>query len=345
MTNLLIDRYQLRVPIACAGMSFVGGPALAAAVTLGGGIGSLGTGYLTPDQLRARIRSVRAITTGVLGVNFTVFHSAEHLDVCVQEAIPIVSFHWEIPPAEVIKRLHGAGIDVWQQIGNAAMAAEAVAAGVDAIVAQGSEAGGHQRGELPIFALVPEVRSTIPASVPILAAGGISTGSALAAALVLGADGGYVGTRFVASTEADAHQRWKEALVESVASDTLLTSTFGPDYPDFNPMRVLRNSATARSTPPLGIHRALVGELVLGETRLNLLAHDFFPPTAESSGDFDELPLLAGQGVGGITDIASVAEIILRMMREARDGLGRLHSILAEDRGSVEQPTRRQETS
>lgn len=324
MQTRFTDRYRLDVPIACAGMSFAAGPALAVAVTRAGGLGALGTGYLTPAMLRTRIRAVRAETSGPLNVNFTIFHTREHLDVCVEERVPVVSFHWELPAPEVVEQLHAAGIDVWQQTGNPRTAVRAVERGCDLVIAQGSEAGGHQRGELPLFALLPEVRRALPAEVPVLAAGGITTGGAVVAALALGADGVYVGTRFVASTESDAHPRWKQELTAADAGGTVLTSSFGPDFPDFNPMRVLRNAAACRTAVPADRARRPVGELVLDEVRLDLVAHDFFPPTAASSGDFDELPLLAGQGVGTIDEVVPAARIVTDLVEQARQCIERL---------------------
>lgn len=323
MQTRFTDRYGLDVPIACAGMSFAAGPALAAAVIRAGAFGALGTGYLTPDMLRARIRAVRAETPGPLNVNFTIFHATEHLDVCVEEQVPVVSFHWELPDRAVVDRLHAAGIHVWQQTGNPRTARQAVDLGCDLVIAQGSEAGGHTRGELPLFALLPEVRRAVGDGVPVLAAGGIATGGALVAALALGADGGYVGTRFVASVESDAHPRWKEELTRANAQDTVLTSSFGPDYAHFNPMRVLRNAAACREEIPADRADHRVGELVLDDLRLDLVAHDFFPPTARSSGDFDELPLLAGQGVGAIDAVLPAADVVATLMTEARRCLPR----------------------
>lgn len=318
----LTERYETRYPFVAAGMSFAAGPDLAVAVATAGGIGSLGTGYLTPDGLRDAISRVKAKTDKPFHVNFTIFHDDDHLDVCITERVPIVSFHWDIVSAATVERFHSAGIDVWQQAGSAAMAAAAAANGVDVIVAQGSEAGGHNRGGLPLGVLVPEVIAAVP-DVTVLAAGGIASGRSVAAALALGADGVWVGTRLVASTEADVHPEWQQRLLAANGADTTLTSVFGPAYPTFNPMRVLRNRVVAEydarpeAIPAENTSEPQVGELVMDGTRLQLHRFDFFPPTRASHGDFDELPLLAGQGVGQITEILPARAIIETMMRDA----------------------------
>jgi NAD(P)H-dependent flavin oxidoreductase YrpB (nitropropane dioxygenase family) len=136
----------------------------------------------------------------------------------------VVSFHWGHPPQEYVARLHDAGIKVWEQVGSVDAAKESVDSGIDLIIAQGSEAGGHNYGSLPTFVLVPSILEAI-APTSVLAAGGVATGRQLAAALVLGADGVSIGTRFVASQEAFAHANsslvriWpRHAAVQSHAS-------------------------------------------------------------------------------------------------------------------------------
>jgi NAD(P)H-dependent flavin oxidoreductase YrpB (nitropropane dioxygenase family) len=153
-------------------------------------------------------------------------------------SISVVSFHWGHPPSEFVAALHQGGIKVWEQVGSVAAAKVAVYSGIDLIIAQGSEAGGHNYGSLPTFVLVPAiVEAVLP--VPVVAAGGIVTGRQVAAALVLGADAVSIGTRFVASEEAFAHATYKRRLVAAAGTDTRLSSVYGPDMPHFNPMRVL----------------------------------------------------------------------------------------------------------
>ncbi len=136
--------------------------------------------------------------------------------------------------------LKAAGIDVWEQVGSVAEAVRAVEAGVDVVIAQGSEAGGHNYGSMSTLALVPAVRHALP-NATVLAAGGIVDGAGLAAALCLGADGAWVGTRFLATHESQAHPEWKRRLVAAEGFETTRSHVFGRHHADFNPMRVLRN--------------------------------------------------------------------------------------------------------
>ncbi|HKB15665.1 MAG TPA: nitronate monooxygenase, partial [Planctomycetota bacterium] len=180
--------YGVRHPIAQAPMAFVGTPPdLAIAVSRAGGLGSVAVGPLPPQAILGLIRSFRTAVTGPLNVNFiTLLATRDQIRACVEGGASVASFHWGHPPREFVAELHGAGIKIWEQVGSVAAAKEAVDRGVDLIVAQGSEAGGHNFGSLPTFVLVPSILEAV-SPVPVLAAGGIATGRQVAAALVLGA--------------------------------------------------------------------------------------------------------------------------------------------------------------
>jgi enoyl-[acyl-carrier protein] reductase II len=225
--------------------------------------------------------------------------------------------------------LHEAGIKVWEQVGSVEAACEAVDNGADLIVAQGLEAGGHNYGGLPAFVLVPEVVDVV-APVPVLAAGGIATGRQVAAALMFGAVGASVGTRFVASEEAFAHPEYKRRLVEANSTETQLTSIYGPDMPKFNPMRVL-NTGLAREFAgrEWEAPRDLETQPVIA--RMNLAGHDMplhrftaIPPTPDTEGDIAQMAFLSGQGVGFIKSIAPVRQILEEMMTEAEVAFAKL---------------------
>jgi enoyl-[acyl-carrier protein] reductase II len=316
--------YGIEHPIALAPMAFVGtAPDLAIAVSKAGGLGSLAVGPLPADAVRGLIKAVRAATEGPLHVNFITFlANPAQIQVCIEEAVSVVSFHWGHPPSEVIASLHEAGIKVWEQVGSVAAAKEAVDSGIDLIIAQGSEAGGHNYGSLPTFVLIPSIVE-VAAPTPVLAAGGISTGRQLAAALALGADGASIGTRFVASTEAFAHAEYKRRLVEAAGTETRLSSVYGPNMPHFNPMRVLdvglaHDFAGCEETAPRDLEsQPIVGTMKLAGETIPLHRFTSFVPTPDTEGQIDELPFLAGQGVGLIHDVMPVASIISRMMAEA----------------------------
>jgi NAD(P)H-dependent flavin oxidoreductase YrpB (nitropropane dioxygenase family) len=195
-----------------------------------------------PERLRDTIRELRRQTDSPFHVNLlSVFPNVEQVEVCAEEQVPIVSFHWGHPPAALLARLREAGVSVWEQVGSAEAARRAVADGVDAVIAQGAEAGGHNNGELPTFVQVPDIVDAVSGEALVLAAGGIADGRQVAAALCLGADAVWVGTALIASPEANVHPEHKRRLVAAASTDAVLTSIFGPEMPDFNPMRVLRN--------------------------------------------------------------------------------------------------------
>jgi NAD(P)H-dependent flavin oxidoreductase YrpB (nitropropane dioxygenase family) len=312
-------------------MAFVGtSPALAIAVCQAGGVGSLAVGPLPGDTVRGLIRAVKSATAGPLNVNFITFLATEEqLRVCLEEQVAIVSFHWGHPPPEFIRRLHDAGIRVWEQVGSVAMAREAVASGVDLLIAQGTEAGGHNYGTLPTFVLVPTVLEAVSPT-PVLAAGGIATGRQVAAALALGADGVWIGTRFVASEEAFAHAHYKQRLLEAAGTATRLTSIYGPNLPHFNPMRVLdvglaRAFAGREESAPTDLEaQPVIGTMQLAGEQIPLHRFTSFVPTPDTSGAIDELPFLAGQEVGLVHDVLPVRRIIERLVEEAVSTLSSL---------------------
>jgi NAD(P)H-dependent flavin oxidoreductase YrpB (nitropropane dioxygenase family) len=318
------DSYGITHPIAQAGMAFVGmTPSLAVAVCAAGGLGSIGTGLMPPAALKATIDGVRAGTSQPFNVNLItgLMHDGL-LEVVCNEGVPVVSFHWGHPARSWIDALHGAGAKVWEQVGSADAAKKAVDDGVDLVIAQGSEAGGHNLGTLPIMALLPLV---VDAAAPalVLGAGGIADGRGLAAALMLGADGVWVGTRFVATTESAAHPEYKARLAGARGADTVTTHLFGRDMPEFNPMRVLRNRVVEQwhervdEIPARTGAGPVIGHISLPGLEMDLPRFSSFVPVTATTGDLDEMPLLAGQGVGLIESVRPAAEVISAMVSGA----------------------------
>jgi enoyl-[acyl-carrier protein] reductase II len=317
------DLYNVDHPIAQAGMAFVGmTPSLAVAVSEAGGLGSIGVGLMPAAGLAKTIEAVQSATIRPFNVNFiTGLTGPAQIDVACAAGVAVASFHWGHPPRVWIDALHQAGTRVWEQVGSVEAARHAVADGVDLVVAQGWEAGGHNFGGLPTFALVPVVVDAV-APVPVLAAGGIADGRGLAAALMLGADGVWVGTRLVATTESAAHDGYKARLVGADAADTVRTYVFGREMPEFNPMRVLRNRVVAewdhRADEIPAEPGAVIGHVDMPGLSMDL--HKFsnlVPMRDATTGDLEEMPLLAGQGVGLIHAVEPVADVIDRMIREA----------------------------
>jgi enoyl-[acyl-carrier protein] reductase II len=322
----LSETYGLEAPFIGAGMAFIATAPLVAAVSNAGGMGTLGGSLLPPDRLRELIRATRSLTAKPFGVNFiTQFTEEAQLDVCCEEQIPVVSFFWNDPPEAFIRRLHGAGVQVWMQVGSLQEAREAVRGGVDAVIVQGTEAGGHNRSTATVLALVPAVVDAI-APVPVIAAGGIADGRGVVAALALGADAVWVGTRLVASLEANAHDEYKRRIVEAEAADTVCTTIFGPEWPH-QPMRVIRNRVVNEwitreqeviySPEPT----ELIGQTILAGKPVPLPTFSSLPPTPDATGDLEEMALIAGESAGIVKEIKPAGEIVQGMMAEARQSI------------------------
>jgi NAD(P)H-dependent flavin oxidoreductase YrpB (nitropropane dioxygenase family) len=318
------DSYGITHPIAQAGMAFVGmTPDLALAVCAAGGLGSIGVGLMPPAALKATIDALRAGTSQPFNINFiTSLSSLAQIEVAANAGAPVTSFHWGHPPRAWIDLLHSAGTKVWEQVGSPDAAKRAVDDGVDLVIAQGTEAGGHNLGTLPTFALLPLVVDAVAPAL-VLGAGGIADGRGLAAALMLGGDGAWIGTRLVATQESLAHAEYKARLVAAKGRDTVRSRVFGPDLPDFNPMRVLRTRLVTQWQDRIGeIPADTSGEPVIGSVDLmgmqvDLRKFSSFVPIATTTGDFEEMAMLAGQGVGLIESIPTVAEAISKMMSDA----------------------------
>src|SRR6476646_7967486 len=219
-TRLTRD-YGVQHPFAGAGMSFSAHDQLAAAVTNAGGLGVLGASRDPAASLIVMVDRLRALTCRPFGVDLicadTGFGPAstdEHIDACVQLDVPLVVFHHDLPPVRWVSTLRTAGTRVWMQASSPQIASAAIELGADGIVAQGSEAGGHARGRIPLPTLLPALRRNWP-DMLVLGAGGISDGTLAAAAVRAGADGVWVGTALVAAQEANAHPEYQRRLIES----------------------------------------------------------------------------------------------------------------------------------
>lgn len=315
------ERFGCRHPFASAGMAFAGMTVdLAAAVCSAGGLGAIGVGMMSPADLRAAIHELRRRTDAPFVINFiTCFDNEANVEVCVDEGVPIVSFHWGHPPEPQLRSLLGAGVSVWEQVGSTEDARRAAGSGVEVVIAQGWEAGGHNYGGLPTMVLTPSVVDAVAPTL-VLASGGIVDGRQAAAALCLGADGVWVGTRLVASAEANVHPEHHRRLVATSGEDTVRTGIFGPEMPHFNPMRVLRNTVVDEYTDRLdevpverdGLEE--IGRTPFAGQDTVMRKFNVLLPVPGTTGDFEEMPWLAGQGTGLIREIRPAAEIVTEMM-------------------------------
>jgi nitronate monooxygenase len=331
ISTRMTERFGCRHPFAGAGMAFAGGTAdLALGVCAGGGLGAVGVGLTPAEPLRAIIHEIRATTQAPFNINLiTFFDNDAQIRVCAEEKVPVVSFHWGHPSSEHLKLLLDAGVSVWEQVGNMEAAKEAVGDGIEVIVAQGWEAGGHNYGGLPTMVLVPEILDAVSPAL-VLAAGGIVDGRGAAAALALGADGVWVGTRLVATPEAAVHAEHKRRLVEGKGEQTVRSSIFGPEWPHFNPMRVLRNrvvdewSDRLAEVPMVRDDLPVIGRTIFLGQQIALRKFAPILATDETEGDWEEMPWLAGQGVGLIHDIRPAKDVVETMMADAIAILKRL---------------------
>ncbi|WP_244975601.1 NAD(P)H-dependent flavin oxidoreductase [Mycobacterium kubicae] len=277
------------------------------------------------------VKQLRALTSGPFGVDliyadtgFGPASTRDHIDACVQLEVPLVVFHHDPPPADWVRALRKAGVTVWMQASSAEIASAAVDLGVTGIVAQGSEAGGHARGEVPLHTLVAMFRHTWP-DMLLLAAGGITDGSTAAAALRAGADGVWVGTYLVTALEANAHPEYQRRLIDS-PGNTLRTRAFGPEWPD-QPYRLLATpaarAAAANSGDPIRRQHNSIGRTRLFPHTLNvpydLPNRSALPPTRNTTGDWKSMVYPAGQGVHAVHRIAPAAELLNDMMSQAYD--------------------------
>jgi NAD(P)H-dependent flavin oxidoreductase YrpB (nitropropane dioxygenase family) len=331
ISTRLTERFGCRHPLASAGMAFAGGTAdLALGVCAGGGIGAMGVGFTPAELLRAIIHEIRAATDAPFNINFiTCFDNDAQIRVCAEEKVPVASFHWGHPSPAHLKLLIDAGVSVWEQVGNVDAAKQAVGDGIEVIVAQGWEAGGHNYGGLPTMVLVPEVLDAASPAL-VLAAGGIVDGRGVAAALSLGADGVWVGTRLVATIEAAVHAEHKRRIVEGKGEQTVRSSIFGSEWPHFNPMRVLRNrvvdewSDRLAEIPMVRDDLPVIGRTIFLGQEMELRKFNVILPTSETEGDWEEMPWLAGQGVGLIHGVQPAKDVVETMMADAIAILKRL---------------------
>ena len=309
------QRFGVAAPIVVAPMGpDLTGPELVAAVSNAGGFGILQAQLCPPPLLRDQIGYLRTLSDKPFGVNFVLhFPHRAGIQVCIDEQVAALSFFWG-DPSEFVPAAHAAGIAVLHQVGSVEAAVRAKHAGVDVIIAQGTEAGGHVAGEVSTMVLLPRVVDAVAPTL-VLAAGGIADARGLAAALCLGADGVVMGTRFIATLEANAHPVYKAQLVAGSEEDTVRTILFGHGWPHA-PHRTLRTrfvrewvdreseTQDSRSDEPV------IGHTVIGGAEVPIQRFASLPPNIHATGDIESMSLLAGQSVGLVDEIPPAAEII-----------------------------------
>jgi nitronate monooxygenase len=322
----ICDFFRIEFPIVSAGMGGVAGAELAAAVSEAGGLGTLGLAAFGREAIRNEIAAAQARTRKPLAANLLVpFLRPGIVETVAECGLAAVTFFWGDPRGygEAISRLHETGTKVIWQCGAVEEARWARDAGVDVVMAQGFEAGGHVRGEVTTLALVPEMRDALP-EMPLIAAGGIADARGLVAAIALGADGAALGTRFLASVEAAAHPLYKERIVRAHARDTVHTTLFDVGWPDA-PHRVLRTEVVdewERGGRPAPGKRPGEGAAIVSSRRADvvevpLVNYTVMPPADFLEGEIEKLAFYAGQSCSLVNEILPAGEIVRRIAAEA----------------------------
>jgi enoyl-[acyl-carrier protein] reductase II len=301
-SNRITQLFRIDYPIIQAGMIWASGWKLASAVSNAGGLGMIGAGSMYPDILREHIRKCKAATQKSFGVNLPLLYpnAEEHIKIIIEEGVKIV-FTSAGNPKTWTGHFKDQGIKVVHVISSSKFALKAQEAGCDAVVAEGFEAGGHNgREETTTMVLTPAVVNVV--SIPVLAAGGIATGRQMFAAMVLGAEGVQVGSRFVASNEASSHNAFKQAVIHAAEGDTQLS------LKKLTPVRILKNNFF-RQVEEAEKRGADENELkkILGRARAKTGMHE---------GNLDEGELEIGQVSALLNDILPAGKIVQNMWQE-----------------------------
>jgi len=313
MKNRITSLFDIQYPIIQAGMIWCSGWELASAVSNAGGLGIIGSGSMYPDILDEQIAKCKANTSKPFAVNLPMLYPniEEHIETIIKYKVPIV-FTSAGNPKTFTERLQKEGIKVVHVVSSLKFAMKAQQAGVDAIVAEGFEAGGHNgRDETTTLCLIPMVKQEI--TIPLIAAGGIATGRAMLACMALGADGVQIGSRFVASHESSAHINFKKAILDAKEGDTELT------LKELTPVRLLKNEFHS-SVKEAYSKNASIEELteLLGRGRAK---------KGMFEGDLQNGELEIGQIAGIMNELLPAQQIILDLVKEFNEAKTELTKI------------------
>ena len=314
MRTAVTELFHIEYPLIQAGMIWCSGWELASAVSNAGGLGLLGAGSMYPDVLKEQIKKLKEHTSKPFGVNIPLLYPniEEHINTILEERVPIV-FTSAGNPATWTQTLKKEGIKVVHVIANTKFAIKAMDAGVDALVAEGFEAGGHNgREETTTLVLIPLIKKI--ARVPLIAAGGIASGSQMAACLALGADGVQIGSRFVATPESSGHEAFKQKIISSAEGDTKLS------LKPLTPVRLLKNrfAEEIQQAELSGASAEVLSEM-LGRGRAK---------KGMFEGDLEEGELEIGQVSSMIREIKPAADVVKEIINECNETIKKLQTVV-----------------
>lgn len=326
MKTRITEMFGIKYPIICGAMYLIGDPKLAAAISNAGGMGNLTAGnYKTADELRAAIRETKALTNKPFMVGITIlpsFHVTmddhrRNVTVCAEEqvaGIEVSGTPIDKLGKEYVDMLKKAGVKMFHKVGSLRHAKHAEHAGYDGVYAAGIEEGGHPlNDDVTTMVLTPKLAESL--SIPVVTTGGICDGKSMAAALMLGAEGVMMASRFIATSECPVHDRIKDEVVKRQENDTtLICKSIGLQG------RAIKNKVVGEvlEAEARGADLAELAKLITGERCRQ----------AWSTGDVDVAPMMMGQTIGRIYDVVSCTELMERMAREAKEHTARLAALL-----------------
>ncbi len=312
--NRLCDLLQIERPILQAPVGSIAGPELCAAVSEAGALGAMGATWKPKAELLDHIRQVKARTSRPFQINYALHFEPETLEAALDEGVPVVTFSWG-SPAPWMERLRRYEVKVGVQVGSAAGAAYMASIGVDFIVLQGVEAGGHVQAHQPLSNLLAELKE-LEIDRPAVAAGGLATSEDVRRVIEQGAEGAMLGTRFVASQESRAHETYKRLLLEAGPDATALTLCFDRGWPTAL-HRVLRNATfqvwEAAGCPPSGKRWGEDDIVARSSSGEPIYRYEDTAPREGMVGEIDDMCLYAGTGAAAIDDVPAAGDLVRRL--------------------------------
>lgn len=319
--NILCEVLGIRYPIFQGGMGIISNAALTSAVSEAGGLGTIGAGTMTPEELEHIILQTKEMTDKPFAVNIAIGVSPyveELVQLLIKHSVPVVSLSAG-DPTLLVERFHQAGIKVITVVGSVRQAQKAEAAGTDVIVAEGYEAAGiNSNYESTTLTLIPQIVDKV--TVPVVAAGGIGDGRGLAAMLVLGASGVQIGTRFIATKEAPFSKNYKNRILSATDNDTVIVG------------RSVKRVRRVLKTPYAKKMLEFEGSNQYTLERFNELTSETFHKIGAVEGNLEEGFINGGQISGLINDIPSVNELVDRMIKEAANAINMVNNIFVLNR-------------